>query len=751
MSETELFITTNDLNEWFDVDNKKIIKLLNHHNIVKKEKYYTSTKFHYTWNIIELNEDVFSELNSKENFKNKEEFIFYYQNRKDPLLMEQLLQLQKERAKNILKVRTQILDDVFKIGSILSTVQKLKNHSVRKVKDGKIIYYFLNDINEKCFLSLNKVNKCFENYEDFVLNGYRKAVELQLEENNKRETKRLKNERKRQRKMEDEKNKIELETIGREKVSELIDDYYKKFWFDKRLEGTKYIIHVGPTNSGKTYQAINRLIEIGNEGGNGVYLAPLRLLAHEVYEKLSQQLSPEKTELVTGEHIIENEGGNENNIISSRTVEMMDDNKYFDVVVIDECFMLCDPQRGAAWMKAIVSSKSGEVHLISSLESLFIIKNLLEKLNRKYEINNYERKTPLIMSQNHYDINKVLDKSVFITFSRANVLLQKYLFEKRGHNVSVIYGNLPPEVKNEQIKKFVSGENNVCISTDAIGMGLNLPCDHICFLEVEKYDGTTTRHLNSIEIKQISGRAGRFGLSEKGVVYGSNKYTNKVIGEGLRKENYSINKCYVGVNFDFLKTLPQKKLVDKFLFYKKLNTIPKELENIVFLESVDKYINLSTHHSIDEIDIEYAWSLLNLPVHHEVESFWRDLVTTIKNDDIINFYPEYGEKLTIGDSTQLKEAEIFMFKLDLLIALSNDKNLSSFIYAELVKKIKSIKQIVIIKINEFILNKKLSSVKKCSSCGKNVGITWVHAKCDNCFRKERNKYYYNNNYTLLIK
>lgn len=637
--------------------------------------------------------------------------------------------------KQEIKIKSRFLMKAFDNDLI---VKIFKKHKVKYSLINGEYDWFIDEITEEVLNEINRKKK-FIDLNDFKENGYPKLIQLQEEYTKKEEKKRKEREIIENEKKLEEERRIKLEQTAIDNIASLVENHYKNFWFDKRLEQTRYIIHVGPTNSGKTYKAIQRLVEIGREDGSGVYLAPLRLLAHEVYEKLSEQLSIEKTELRTGEHIIENETGNKN-IISSRTIEMMDD-EFYDVVVIDECFMIADNQRGASWVRAIASAKAGEVHLISSLESLEIIKKLLTRLNRSFEVNEYERKTPLIMNPTPYDLSKkILDRSVFIVFSRRSVLYQKYLFEKKGCNVSVIYGNLPPEVKNEQIKKFISGENNVCISTDAIGMGMNIPCDHICFLEIEKFDGTDSRVLNSIEIKQIAGRAGRFGLSTEGIVYGANKPIHQIVDRGLKQQHNTINSCYVGVNFNFLKTLPQKRMIEKLWFYKKLNVIPKELSDFVFLENVEKYIDLSHHESIDSVEIEYAWALLNLPVHHENVFFWRKIVDFIKNQKMISFEIQFGKTYKIKDGEALKDCELYVFKLDMLISLSNNKHLSEFIDNELVDKIKESKESVVEKINKFILDKNLSSVKKCASCGKNVGIDWNHAKCNDCFRSERRFY-----------
>src|ERR1035438_6613144 len=110
-------------------------------------------------------------------------------------------------------------------------------------------------------------------------------------------------------------------------------------------------------------------------------------------------------------------------------------------------------------------------------------------------------------SESHFSFSKNMQlKGVFITFSRIDVLINKMKIENLGFECSVLYGNLPPEVKKKQIEDFIEGRTSHLVATDVIGMGLNIPCDYLVFLEIEKYDGVQNRRLNPIEIRQIAGR-----------------------------------------------------------------------------------------------------------------------------------------------------------------------------------------------------------------------------------------------------
>ena len=134
-------------------------------------------------------------------------------------------------------------------------------------------------------------------------------------------------------------------------------------------------------------------------------------------------------------------------------------------------------------------------------------------------MHNYERKTPLVIEDEPFDFPAdVKDGDAFIVFSKKAVLNIAARLEENGIKSSVIYGSLPPEIRRRQMEMFNGGQTKVVVSTDAIGMGLNLPVKRIVFIEVEKFDGTQKRPLVLQEIKQIAGRAGRYGIHENGYV-----------------------------------------------------------------------------------------------------------------------------------------------------------------------------------------------------------------------------------------
>lgn len=270
----------------------------------------------------------------------------------------------------------------------------------------------------------------------------------------------------------------------------------------------KFILHIGPTNSGKTYEAIERL----KRAATGVYLGPLRLLALEIYDRLRTDGVP--CSMVTGEEaLIDEEAG-----ITACTIEMLSTTTLYDVAVIDEAQMIADPFRGHNWTRAILGVSADEVHVCLAPEAKDIVLGMIEQCGDEVEIVYHERKTPLRFDKGRFHIRDAQKGDALIVFSRRAVLELAAELDRLKISASVIYGDLPPASRREQVRRFMAGESDVVVSTDAIGMGMNLAIRRVIFVESRKFDGVEFRLLKPTEIKQIAGRAGRFGIFDEGIV-----------------------------------------------------------------------------------------------------------------------------------------------------------------------------------------------------------------------------------------
>ena len=271
----------------------------------------------------------------------------------------------------------------------------------------------------------------------------------------------------------------------------------------------KFFIHVGPTNSGKTYGSLQRL----SAAKTGTYLGPLRLLALEVQEKMLEKNVV--CSLLTGEE----EDFLQDATHVSSTVEKADLDTHFQVAVIDECQIIKDPQRGFAWTRAILGLQADEIHCCVAPEGLEIVKALISDCGEEYKIISTQRFTELQFEKKPVSsVNDIQPGDAIVAFSKKQVLRIAEFLQENGKAASVIYGDLPYPARKLQIERFLSGETQYVVATDAIGMGLNLPIRRILFFDIEKYDGMCVRTLLPEEVRQIAGRAGRKGLYDYGFV-----------------------------------------------------------------------------------------------------------------------------------------------------------------------------------------------------------------------------------------
>ncbi|KAF5188050.1 Atp-dependent rna helicase suv3 protein [Thalictrum thalictroides] len=277
-------------------------------------------------------------------------------------------------------------------------------------------------------------------------------------------------------------------------------------WYpNARKKKRKIFLHVGPTNSGKTYHALKRL----QESSSGMYCGPLRLLAWEVSERLNKVKVP--CDLLTGQERVEIEGAKHKAV----TVEMADVSSDCECAVIDEIQMVGCRSRGFSFTRALLGIPADELHLCGDPAVVPLIQEILEVTDDSIKIQYYERLSPLVPSKTPLrSFSDIKTGDCIVTFSRREIYRMKRKIEDKGrHLCSVVYGSLPPETRTRQATMFndEGNEFDVLVASDAIGMGLNLNISRIIFSTLEKFDGTEMRKLTVPEIKQIAGRAGRYG------------------------------------------------------------------------------------------------------------------------------------------------------------------------------------------------------------------------------------------------
>jgi ATP-dependent RNA helicase SUPV3L1/SUV3 len=271
----------------------------------------------------------------------------------------------------------------------------------------------------------------------------------------------------------------------------------------RRFEPETVVAHVGPTNSGKTHSALQFLADTGR----GVFAAPLRMLAQEAHRRLSAQLGAERVGLVTGEERI-----NEDAPIICCTAEMAP--LAGEVLVLDEVQWADDSERGSAWTRLLLAGEYRHILLLGAVEALPLVQNAFPEA----EVRFFERKAPLDWV-GPVSFQSLKPGTVVVAFSRRAVLaLAGELNRRQPGRVAVLYGAMPLASRRLEIERFMNGQATVCAATDVLGHGVNLPCETLLFAESQKFDGEERRDLHAWEIAQIAGRAGRFGLVERGHV-----------------------------------------------------------------------------------------------------------------------------------------------------------------------------------------------------------------------------------------
>mgnify|MGYP001268064635 CR=1 FL=1 len=255
---------------------------------------------------------------------------------------------------------------------------------------------------------------------------------------------------------------------------------------------------LGPTNTGKTHVAIEKMLEYES----GIFGLPLRLLAREVYDKCVEKVGQQKVALITGEEKIIPSSAN----FFICTVESMPKDKSVDFVAIDEIQMCADRERGHIFTERLLKSRGTKLTMFLGSQ---VMAKIIKELVNNVDFENKERYSKLSYS-GIKKISRLERKVAIIAFSIEEVYAIAELVRRQKGGAALIMGSLSPKTRNSQVGLYQSGDVDYLIATDAIGMGLNMDINEIYFSNLKKFDGKKTRRLNLIELSQIAGRAGRF-------------------------------------------------------------------------------------------------------------------------------------------------------------------------------------------------------------------------------------------------
>ncbi|MHC1681772.1 MAG: helicase-related protein [Clostridiaceae bacterium] len=454
----------------------------------------------------------------------------------------------------------------------------------------------------------------------------------------------------------------------------------KNEYIDARKYKRKVYLHLGETNTGKTYNAIKRL----KEASNGIYLSPLRILALENYERMNKD--GVKCNLLTGEEEIIVEGANH----ISCTIEKLNIHNEYQVAVIDEIQLIDDDQRGAAWTRAVLALKCNEIHICGALNSKELLIKLLEDCDDEYEIQEYKRDIPLEIQYTPFHYNDAEPGDALVVFSKKKVLQLATYYANMGIKASLIYGDLPPEVRKKQYENFINKETTILIATDAIGLGVNLPIKRIIFMAIKKFDGTMIRELTSQEVKQIAGRAGRKGIYDTGYV-ATYKNTHEFLRDKINAKDRIIEQAVLGPSEEILKvkslSLREKLALwstkaEKIPYYRKMDIE----EYLIVLDNIKRY----------KLPERIQYDLLKVPFDVSNEEMLKTFLEYVEEAFMLKYKtltkPKYQFKA-------LNELEIYYQKINLYYSFSKNFQLTfddKWVYQE--------RQTVSEYINELIIN-----------------------------------------------
>ena len=255
---------------------------------------------------------------------------------------------------------------------------------------------------------------------------------------------------------------------------------------------------LGPTNTGKTHLAVERML--GH--ASGMIGLPLRLLAREIYDRVVGKQGTTHVALITGEEKIVPK--NARYFIC--TVESMPVERTVDFLAIDEVQLAADFDRGHVFTDRLLRSRGCHETMLLGSET---IRPLIQRLIPDVEFITRPRFSELIYVEPK-KLSRLPRRSALITFSTNNVYAYAEMLRRAKGGVAVVMGALSPRTRNAQVELYQNGEVDHIVATDAIGMGLNMDIDHVCFADTSKFDGRTMRDLMPPELAQIAGRAGRY-------------------------------------------------------------------------------------------------------------------------------------------------------------------------------------------------------------------------------------------------
>ncbi|MEM7719225.1 MAG: helicase-related protein [Pseudomonadota bacterium] len=398
---------------------------------------------------------------------------------------------------------------------------------------------------------------------------------------------------------------------------------------------------LGPTNTGKTHYAIERML--GHR--TGIIGLPLRLLAREVYDRIVAARGPSVVALVTGEE----------RIVPARTqywvctTEAMPDGMGTDFLAVDEIQLCADPERGHVFTERLLNARGQHETIFMGADTM---RGVINALVSNVQFQRRERFSTLSYSGSK-KISRMIPRAAIVGFSVDNVYAVAELLRRQKGGAAVVMGALSPRTRNAQVDMYQNGDVDYLVATDAIGMGLNLDIDHVAFSGLRKFDGRRMRDLQPNELAQIAGRAGRF---QRDGTFG-------VTGEAPALEDRVVD-AITSHSFTPLKKLQWRNSKLEFGSIDRLVAsleAPPTLEHVVRAREADDLIALKTlgedaetrARASDGQSVRLLWDVCRVPdfrgISHQEHS---SLLTSI-----YGFLHENGEVPEDWLSRQIKRID----------------------------------------------------------------------------------------------
>ncbi|MBR0465134.1 MAG: hypothetical protein IJJ23_12275 [Clostridia bacterium] len=501
---------------------------------------------------------------------------------------------------------------------------------------------------------------------------------------------------------------------------EAIPEHYRDLYPLAREIRRRFILHLGPTNSGKTHDGVGRL----RGARAGIYLGPLRLLAAEQFDALNADGVP--CSLVTGEEQIRVPFSR----VQASTVEMADLHARYDVAVIDEAQMIADKDRGGAWTAAILGLCADEIHVCASPDAEALLTRIIRECGDDLSIIRHHRMTPLEVEKQGFEFPESVRKGdALIVFSKGRVHAVGAELRKAGYRVSLVYGALPPDVRRDQALRFQRGDSDVVVSTDAIAMGMNLPIQRVVFLESEKFDGDIVRPLTTAEIKQIAGRAGRYGQYDVGYV---NAFGFKsTVAQALTKTLLPLEEAVIRFPESLIGIpLPLTQIINQWLSMQDKSCFSKA--------STERMAALAAMMETEKTDKALLYRFLCIPFDEEEQDLlqrWKGMYQVEARGEHLDVIPQLPDYFNPEDATSemLDGLEADYRRCDLYY---NYARLFIEDPDPVLDEIQRRKYLISQGIIRILSTQRLQP-RTCKVCGRTLSWNWPHRLCDSCFVQRR--------------